>query len=778
MSATVPDTRRPLVRRSSLNGIDEVEPAPDRRILLVRFFHDAPENLSAANLSIVGGVVVRHIRILDVARHRSDDPDVPVMAAVSIDRVGDASTYRLKLTGLDDIDPRYTEAPFIFFPDFDDETDCACETAAPAPGEAPPPLDYLAKDYTGFRQVMLDRLAITIPDWQERHVPDVGIMLVELMAYVADRLSYFQDAAATEAYLATARRRISVRRHVRLIDYVMHDGCCARALVQFTAPAGSGAVDVASLNVRLDGDDSVVFQAIGSGDRSFPPERASMRVHTWGQRGGVLAKGAVGATLVDPDPSQDAALQAGDFLVLEVVAPGPTHPAEPDPRLRHAVRLTSVARSNDPLLKVALLEVGWSSEDALPADFPIDDSGSEPFAVVLGNLVLMQQGLAVTEGTKVGLAPIIGPGRRRSLSLSTPGLGFAEPIQARASAFALLTRRDPRMAVPLIDRLQSWTQNSPDDPPPRTTWTIKPDLIDSGPDDPHAVVEVDDDGVTFIRFGDGVCGQDPQGEVFEITYRVGNGPAGNVGADRLNRPSSAQVAEVASWTARNPLPASGGVVPEDVATVKLLAPHAFRDTLVRAITAQDYADLAVRLEPAVQRATCDLIPSGGRFLARVAIDPLGTDAPAPDLVARVATALEPYRRIGHDVLVVQGEYVPLLLVLRIALEDGFLQGHVRRAVRDVLGSGMRRDGTPGAFHPDNLTFGTPIYSSQIIAAVQALDGVRAVWIIELARLFDRERGGTVAGVLAMGWNEIPRLDDDPLRPNHGRLVLRFVGGLA
>ena len=56
--------------------------------------------------------------------------------------------------------------------------------------------------------------------------------------------------------------------------------------------------------------------------------------------------------------------------------------------------------------------------------------------------------------------------------------------------------------------------------------------------------------------------------------------------------------------------------------------------------------------------------------------------------------------------------------------------------------------------------------------------MRAVWIIELARLFDRERGGTVAGVLAMGWNEIPRLDDDPLRPNHGRLVLRFVGGLA
>ena len=38
-----------------------------------------------------------------------------------------------------------------------------------------------------------------------------------------------QQLATTEAYLDTARRRISVRRHVRLVDYPMHDGCNARA---------------------------------------------------------------------------------------------------------------------------------------------------------------------------------------------------------------------------------------------------------------------------------------------------------------------------------------------------------------------------------------------------------------------------------------------------------------------------------------------------------------------------------------------------------------------
>ena len=62
-------------------------------------------------------------------------------------------------------------------------------------------------------------------------MPDLGVTLVELLAYVGDYLSYYQDAVATEAYLDTARLRISVRRHARLVDYAMHEGCNARAWV-------------------------------------------------------------------------------------------------------------------------------------------------------------------------------------------------------------------------------------------------------------------------------------------------------------------------------------------------------------------------------------------------------------------------------------------------------------------------------------------------------------------------------------------------------------------
>src|SRR6185436_19261624 len=109
--------------------------------------------------------------------------------------------------------------------------DCKPRPDCPPPQRSEPDINYLARDYASFRQLILDRLAVIMPDWRERHVPDIGVMLVEVLAYVADYLSYYQDAVATEAYLDTARQRISVRRHARLVDYVLHEGCNARAWV-------------------------------------------------------------------------------------------------------------------------------------------------------------------------------------------------------------------------------------------------------------------------------------------------------------------------------------------------------------------------------------------------------------------------------------------------------------------------------------------------------------------------------------------------------------------
>ncbi len=111
-------------------------------------------------------------------------------------------------------DPLLSEAEFSFEPEFPPEVRAnEHEWDIPAPSPCPPrslkgpEIDYLAKDYASFRQLALDRLSLIMPDWRERHAPDLGVALVEVLAYVGDHLSYYQDAVATEAYLQTARRK-------------------------------------------------------------------------------------------------------------------------------------------------------------------------------------------------------------------------------------------------------------------------------------------------------------------------------------------------------------------------------------------------------------------------------------------------------------------------------------------------------------------------------------------------------------------------------------------
>lgn len=247
------EKRRHIVRRAYFYGLDyiEVENASfkwgEKVTLHVYFLGKAPKEIngseSIVNIRIDGGQRVPTLQVLALTMKRSKKhwQDDYMEVQVQTDVRGDFSTYTLRLVALDSaghptsqpypgFDPRYAQASFSFKAGCASELDCKTETGClPEPSPfAAPDLNYLAKDYASFRRLILDRLALSMPGWQERHIPDIGLTLVELLAYVGDHLSYYQDAVATEAYLNTARQRISVRRHARLIDYAMHEGCNAR----------------------------------------------------------------------------------------------------------------------------------------------------------------------------------------------------------------------------------------------------------------------------------------------------------------------------------------------------------------------------------------------------------------------------------------------------------------------------------------------------------------------------------------------------------------------
>jgi hypothetical protein len=87
-------------------------------------------------------------------------------------------------------DPVLSEINFSFKVECPSDFDCKPKCICPPAPRAEPDINYLAKDYASFRQLMLDRMALLSPQWTERNAADLGVALVEAVAFVGDYLSY------------------------------------------------------------------------------------------------------------------------------------------------------------------------------------------------------------------------------------------------------------------------------------------------------------------------------------------------------------------------------------------------------------------------------------------------------------------------------------------------------------------------------------------------------------------------------------------------------------
>ena len=859
-------------QRDRFNGIDYIEVLDGQLTLCVHFFGDVPalfdaehtHGIKLENVRISGGRRIRDTHAVALAVDRTDDPERDDCLRITLDKIGDFSTYELclleKVVAItndvettewrpyQNFDPRYTCAEFSFKVECPSDLDCKMDDACPPATFPAPEISYLAKDYASFRQLMLDRLAVTMPDWQERHVPDLGITLVELLAYAADHLSYYQDAVATEAYLNTARQRISVRRHARLVDYSLHEGTNARAWVSVWASAdtpsikpkdfyfitGFAGLKAAQGNLVKHDDlaqvtpsNYEVFEVVSHTQDTalkFFEKHSEIRFYTWGDTECCLPVGATRATLLDgltqqptpPTPApgnitapQRAAtnttqrmlnLKAGDVLIFEeVIGPKTGNSADADPMHRHAVLLTKVSERVDALLNNTLvLDIEWAPEDALPFSLCLSSRLPAPdcrridnVGVARGNVVLVDHGRTthddlgnVPVGEVTGecacdgsvIETITLPGKFAPTLPKAP-LTFAEPTTPLTPASSL-AKRDPHRALP-----QAWLSSPPtgDDAVVSEAnpqwWLARTHLLDSSADEKHFVAELEEGGRAHLRFGDGELGMRPEaGAVFRAKYRVGNGPSGNVGRESI----AYMVLRRDSWSGltvqpRNPMAASGGVAPENIAEAKLLAPHAFRSAPMRAITAADYATIAAQRGD-LQGAAARLRWTGSWYDARVAIDPMHLEFADEKLCADVFKFLYPYRRMGHDLDVVPAHYVPLDIALRVCVLPHHTRSEVKAVLLTIFSNRDLGDGRLGFFHPDRLRFGGSIYLSQIVATAQAVEGVENVVVTTLQRRFEPANGELASGVLSIGELEVAQLDNDPNFPEHGRFTLIMGGG--
>jgi predicted phage baseplate assembly protein len=323
---------------------------------------------------------------------------------------------------------------------------------------------------------------------------------------------------------------------------------------------------------------------------------------------------------------------------------------------------------------------------------------------------------------------------------------------------------DPRRAAPVV-KLLGLEGAVPRD------WESRPDLLGSERDDPHFVVEVDDQSVARLRFGDDAHGRRPFADTqFTATYRSGNGVAGNVGAGTLAH----VVTNVPGVTAvTNPLPATGGIDPETSDDVRAYAPFAFRRQ-ERAVTAADYADVCLRRDD-VQRAAASFRWTGSWHTAFVTVDRLGGAANDADFTRELEQFLDRFRMAGVDVAVDAPRFVSLELDIEVCVKPEHLRANVRDALMRRFGN-RQVAGRRGFFHPDNFSFGQSVFLSEIYRAAQEVPGVDSVRVTRFRRQGTRDTRALLDARIDLGRLEIARLDNDRNYPEHGVLRLTMMGG--
>lgn len=630
-------------------------------------------------------------------------------------------------------------------------------------------IDYLAKDYASFRRLMLDRLAASAPGAITGHPADPGTMLVELVAGVADDLSYYQDAVATEAYLGTARLRTSVRRHARLLDYLMHDGCNARAWVAITVtPSANGRILPlgTALLTRAAAQPAIlrpasVLEVLSAGAQVFETlhelqltaAHNALQLFTSSPLG-TLPVGATEAML--KNDAQELALRVGDVLILEEARAADGSPG--DPRRRCAVRLTAVQPGQDAASGSHIVAIRWGSADALPFAFAASRTR------VVGNVALADHGYTLPDSERFAIPPAHvrpslrhGPLTWQRLVMAVGRPRPFDPTDSASSAtpIALLPGSLLQPVITLHD-----AGGRP--------WNARRDLLGSGPHANDFVVEVEDSGGTSLRFGDGVYGKVAQGEL-RASYRVGNGSSGNVGPEALYH----IVSDLPGlMQARNPLPAVGGVDPEPIEQVRLHAPSHLH-LQERAVTTSDY-EAVIRRFPEVRNARVERRWTGSWYTLLVTVLREGGLPVDAGFKARLIAFLELYRMVGHDLQIGGAVKIPLDLQLTIEVASGYWRSAVLDALKAALGS-TTVNGQQGFFHPDRAALGTPLYLSQLVSAAMKVQGVR--WV--QATRFGRYNGPSQlqAGVIYFREFEVPMVENLPESPEHGTLEIAIGGGL-
>lgn len=806
---------------------------------------------------ILGGSLTGEVQVFAVTADSEDNK----ILHLTIRPIGDYSTYTLSVV-YGNIDPIFSEIGFKFRPGC--FNNCAPDWDTPPKPKQNPAIDYLAKDYDSFRHTLFAWMINRIPGWQPTSEADLDQVLISLFSVAADELSDYQDRVMNEAYLATARKRVSLARHARLMDYHIHQGNQANTWLVLQLNPPQAIVLPKGFQVRTDHEinhpSSITFitrkersplfnvdfgfrvdlntnilssdlrdRFIENGITLSPTVSVSvqrtnhewlvfdenkyqtylivainfthlnvyipdlhyllnqMGLYTWSGAIPALAAGSTSADLKLSELGENQAKTVRDLiqngtithlLIQEHLNPLTGEMRGRDPTRRQVLQLISKQTEalQDPVTSEWFVRVHWEEKDKLRRNYCFTvNCRTGDTTTTVENISLFHGNLVqVYHGSPVSVTFI-----EQNLSL---------PLLPESHLFYARTKKQEAICtLPVIPLAYLDTPPGGEIPPKSTLeveveidgsqdrWDEVIDLIHSDDSDERGdrfVVETDELGRSLIRFGNGINGKQlPDGAIVHCTYQIGRGLDGNVGTDTLLHFNSNAFPQVSScW---NPFDVTNGREPEPIAEILRRVPQAYRYHQLRAITLQDYENRATEL-PEVARAFAQYRWTGSWRTVQIAIDPIGTTTLTDELREKVARHLEAVRLIGEDLEIRSPRFVPLDIKVILCIHPDYWVEDIRFILEQEFSEGYTPDGRMAFFHPDRWTFGQALRISQIIGAVQGIQGVAHVIEVKLKRWNEVTPG--IQDVIEVRGNEIIQVKNDRDRQESGFIKFEIKGG--
>ncbi len=831
------DDRADALTAANLNGIELVlvalpaGPNPDHADLDLRFFNDLFVAVILAEITgnpvragqifrirggtrVPAGKLPGQVRVTAVSASTSE-----TQLSLRVEPVGDYSTYTLELVwDASRIDPFFAEIGFKFRPG------CFTNDCAPLlpgrPAAPGPVIDYLAKDYDSFRHTLMVAMAERVPGWRSTSEADHDQVLIDLFAAAADEISDYQDRVTSEAYLATTRKRVSLARHARLMDYHLHEGNQASTWLALMLAAGQAPF-------RLDDQQLVVWTGAATAlpessffasrehwlpavqRQRFDPLVNELHLHTWRRAQPALRAGSTSADVVPAQPGagqleadtlRDLVRSGGlpQLLVAERLNPLTGQVPGRNPRKRQLLRLIPGAAGpqaaqtvHDPLTNTFLVRLWWQDADALRQDYsfttfcagvPVDD-----ISVFNGNLLPVHAGepMAVFFNEPGTALPNDSDEvkHRHFQRLDRDGSGFdwvlaplpVRPHGLEAPLAYLPTPPGGEVPAKSTLRVEVTIPAGGTD-----VWDEVESLVhsdDSAELGDQFMVETDELRHSVLRFGNGTNGQLlPQGAVVHAQYQVGSGPEGNIGADQLVF-ARALTGTLGGAIERvwNPFDVSNGRDFESAEKIRRNAPEAYRARQLRAVTLADYVRRAEEV-PGVSRAVARYAWTGSWRTVRITVDPAGTTVLDEKLRASLAAHLEAVRLIGEDIELRPPRFVPLEIRITVCIEPDVWREDLRFILDQEFSASYTSDGRRGFFHPDEWTFGQALHRSRIEGRLQQVAGIEHVVSIVMKRFNAPTPGLPNLEQLEMSFDEVVLLANDPDHLERGLIRFDLRGG--